>query len=222
MKNSADTRYRRSPLIVATRWLIFILLLILLSLGSEWGVAQLEPLFADWKVSWGQWALILALPVYIIFMSIPFGPGIEIGLVLLMVFGADVAVLVYICTLMALSLSFYIGKTIPLNTLIRVMRFLHLHKAELFTTRLQGVERKHLIDVLLSQAPYRIVPFLVRHRYIALVLLINLPGNALIGGGGGIGLIAGLSRLFSYRQFLLAISIAVSPVPVLFYFGIVG
>jgi len=32
-----------------SRGLIFILLLILLSVGSDWGVEQLKPLFADWK-----------------------------------------------------------------------------------------------------------------------------------------------------------------------------
>ena len=222
MKEGLETGHQRLSLIVMMRWLIFILLLILLSLGSDWSVEQLKPLFEEWKGSWGQWALTLALPAYVILMSIPFVPGIEVGLALLMVFGADVAVFVYVCTLMALSLSFFAGRAIPLSMLARIMSFLHLQKAELLMIQLQGVERKHLIDVLLSHAPHRIIPFLIRHRFIALVLLLNLPGNALIGGGGGIGLIAGLSRLFSYSQFLFAISIAVAPVPVLFYFGIVG
>jgi len=191
-------------------------------MGSDWGIEQLKPLFTDWESSWGRWALILALPVYIVLMSLPFVPGIEIGLALLMVFGESVAIPVYLCTLMALSLSFYAGKSIPLRSLIRAMHFFRLLKAETLMLELQGMEREHLIDVLTSQAPDRVIPFLIRHRFIALLLLLNLPGNALIGGGGGIGLIAGLSRLFSYRQFLFAIALAVAPVPVLFYFGIVG
>jgi hypothetical protein len=220
MKQSLDGSW--APLLMMVRVLILILLLILLSMGSDWGIEQLKPLLIDWRLSWGRWALILALPVYIVLMSLPFVPGLEIGLALLMVFGESVAIPVYLGTLMALSLSFYAGRSIPLRSLIRAMHIFRLLKAETLMLELQGVEREHLIDVLTGQAPNRIVPFLVRHRFMTLVLLLNLPGNALIGGGGGIGLIAGLSRLFSYRQFLFAIALAVAPVPVLFYFGVIG
>lgn len=204
------------------RLLLLLVLVILLSLGSEWLVAQLQPVIADWQSSWGSWSLLLALPLYIVLLSIPFVPGLEIGLALLIVFGADVAVLVYICTVLALSLSFFAGSLIRLSLLIRLMQFLHLQQAAGFMRQLQGLERGQLVDMLMSRAPHRIVPFLIRHRYIALIVLINLPGNAVVGGGGGVALSAGLSRLFSYRWFLLSISLAVAPVPVLFYFGIVG
>jgi len=50
------------------------------------------------------------------------------------------------------------------------------------------------------------------------MLVLNLPGNSLVGGGGGIAFIAGLSGMFSYIGFILAIAIAVAPVPVFFYF----
>jgi hypothetical protein len=48
-----------------------------------------------------------------------------------------------------------------------------------------------------------------------LVLLLNLPGNALIGGGGGIAMMAGLSRLYSFPLYLFLISVAVLPGPIL-------
>lgn len=47
---------------------------------------------------------------------------------------------------------------------------------------------------------------------------LNLPGNALIGGGGGIALMAGMSRLFSFPLFLLSLTVAVSPVPLAILF----
>ncbi len=55
----------------------------------------------------------------------------------------------------------------------------------------------------------------INFRYVSVALLVNLPGNALIGGGGGICMIAGLSRLFSTWIFALTIALAVAPVPVL-------
>lgn len=35
-------------------------------------------------------------------------------------------------------------------------------------------------------------------RYVALAVLLNIPGNVVIGGGGGIAFAAGMTRLFSF------------------------
>jgi len=60
---------------------------------------------------------------------------------------------------------------------------------------------------------------LLRYRYVALAVAINTPGNVILGGGGGLALMAGLSRLFSPLPFLLTVLIAVLPVPLLFFVG---
>jgi hypothetical protein len=52
-----------------------------------------------------------------------------------------------------------------------------------------------------------------------IAIMLNLPGNALIGGGGGIGLIAGMSRLYPFPKFILLVSLAVTPLPLLFLIG---
>ncbi|MCP1169307.1 hypothetical protein NHG85_12380, partial [Limimaricola sp. ASW11-118] len=57
--------------------------------------------------------------------------------------------------------------------------------------------------------------WVLRRRYLLLALLINLPGNSLIGGGGGILLAAGLSRLFRPAPVLLTLVLATAPVPLL-------
>ena len=69
------------------------------------------------------------------------------------------------------------------------------------------------LAVLVEKAPNRILPFLLQHRHIALALALNIPGNFVIGGGGGIAMFAGISRLYSLPAFLLIIALAVSPVP---------
>ena len=53
---------------------------------------------------------------------------------------------------------------------------------------------------------------------IRLAVLFNVPGNTIIGGGGGIGLIAGMSRLFPFPKFVLLVCLAITPVPLLFLF----
>jgi hypothetical protein len=71
------------------------------------------------------------------------------------------------------------------------------------------------VDLLIAHAPRRILPFLLRHRYLALFVALNLPGNTLIGGGGGIALAAGMSGIFPIGPYLMTIAIAVAPVPLL-------
>ena len=57
------------------------------------------------------------------------------------------------------------------------------------------------------------IPWLLKHRYIAVIVALNVPGNALIGGGGGIALLAGMSGLFTFPRYLAALALAVLPVP---------
>ncbi len=47
-----------------------------------------------------------------------------------------------------------------------------------------------------------------------MALALNIPGNALIGGGGGIVLMAGISRLFRPVPFAVTLALAISPLPI--------
>jgi hypothetical protein len=161
----------------------------------------------------------LSIGIYILWMTLPFVPGIELGLALMVMLGPQGVVLVYLCTLLSLSLSFAIGRLIPLKTLARFVGWLHLNKARELMIKLEPLNRKERFDVLLQSAPSKFIPFLLEHRYLMIALLLNLPGNALIGGGGGIGLIAGMSKLFSFPRYLLLVSLAITPLPLLFLAG---
>lgn len=150
---------------------------------------------------------------YILLTAIPFVPGTEIGLALLMVFGAQVAPIVYLSTVSALTLAFALGSLVPERKLAAwLSRHDFDRTAGLIETfaRLDSAGRDHYLT---QNAPRRLVPWLTRHRAITLIVLINLPGNTLLGGGGGIALVTGLSKLMPVRQFFATISIAVAPVP---------
>ena len=56
---------------------------------------------------------------------------------------------------------------------------------------------------------------------LAIAILVNLPGNYILGGGGGIAIACGTRRRISWKGFLVTIILAVSPVPLLVYLGIV-
>jgi hypothetical protein len=164
-------------------------------------------------------ALWLSIGVYILWMALPFVPGIELGLALMVMLGPQGVVLVYLCTLLSLSLSFALGRLISLKALTRFVEWLHLHKARDLICRLEPLSPQERMDVLLQTAPSKIVPFLLEHRYLMIAFILNLPGNALIGGGGGIGLIAGMSKLYSFPRYLLLVSLAITPLPLLFLAG---
>ena len=161
--------------------------------------------------------VLVAVILYIVLMATPFMPGIEIGLALMMLLGNKGAILVYLCTLAALSVSFAIGRKIPSRFIDLLLNWLHLYKASALVRQLESLNQQERLAFLYEKAPSRIAPFLLRHRYLAIAVVVNLPGNALIGGGGGIGLVAGMSKIIPFHGYLMVLAIAIAPVPLWFF-----
>jgi hypothetical protein len=160
--------------------------------------------------------LVVLLLAFVLFSALPFIPGAEIGFGLLMVLGAEGAIAVYAAMVTALSLAFAAGRFVPVRWLAATLEAVGLRRArDLVTTSMEMAmdDRTHFIE---ANAPSRWVPLLVRHRYVALAVLLNTPGNVVLGGGGGIAFAAGACRLFSTAGFLVTILIAVAPVPLAF------
>jgi hypothetical protein len=154
-----------------------------------------------------------ALVVYILLLALPFVPGVEISVALFAAFGSAIALPIYVATVVALTLSFIVGRMIPPHVLARLFGLLGLSRARDLVLRLAPLSPDERLAVLLERAPGRLAPTLIDYRYLAVVVSLNIPGNAVIGGGGGIGLLAGLSGLFSTGGYMIAIVIAVLPVP---------
>jgi hypothetical protein len=157
-----------------------------------------------------------SVAAYVLLMALPFAPGIELGLALMMVLGPRGVVLVYVCTLLSLSLSFMVGRLIPLEVFARFLGWLHLKNARDLLIRIGPLDSEQKLNCLLNTAPPRIIPFLLKHRYLLVAFILNLPGNALVGGGGGIGVIAGMSGLYPFLRYLLLIGMAILPLPLFF------
>ena len=151
--------------------------------------------------------------LYILLTAIPFVPGVELGLALIFAFGVRIVPVVYFATIVALLLSYSAGRLIPERWIIAAFRWLGMRRAAVMAASLSGLHGEARIERLLENAPKRFVPLLLRHRFLALVALINLPGSALLGGGGGISMAVGMSRLVSFPMFLASALIGVTPVP---------
>lgn len=154
--------------------------------------------------------------IYTAASAIPFIPGAEIGFGLIFLFGGKIAVLVYGAMLAALTMSYLAGRLVPPSVCAAAFGFAGLRRARDLVLRLAPLPPDRKLEILMEHAPRRIVPLLLRHRYLAVMVLINIPGNSLVGGGGGIAFAAGMSGLFTLPRFFVAIAIAIAPLPLFF------
>ena len=204
---------------VASRLVVLVVVLLLIRWLGDRVVEAVAATVGPAYARWGDYALAVAIPVYIVFMALPFVPGMEIALALMLLFGVKAIVLVYCSTLGALVLSFVVGRLVPLDVLAGLFRWLHLARAADLVAELARMDGSQRLGVLLRRAPTRLAPWLLRHRYLTIGLIFNLPGNAVIGGGGGIALMAGMSRFFSLPAYVVTVALAISPVPLFLLFA---
>lgn len=167
-------------------------------------------------------AIAVLAAAYVAAMVLPFVPGIEIGLALMLLLGGKGIVLVYLCTQLALALSFLCGRLVPLRCIGAFFRATGQGRALRLVQDLARAAPAQRLDLLAHRAESGWTGKLLRHRYLALAVALNLPGNALVGGAGGIGLIAGMSGILSFPRYVLTIAAATTPVPMLMLIGIPG
>ncbi len=153
--------------------------------------------------------------VYIITAALPFVPGAEIGFTLLAMFGTRAVVLVYFSMIAALSIAFLAGRFMPASWLAASLRFVGAARAGEMVADFDSMSLKEREEYLLSRLTNPFLAALVKHRYLAFALALNLPGNSLAGGGGGLAMMAGMSRLYNVVGFFVTILLAVAPIPLL-------
>lgn len=160
--------------------------------------------------------LLAAGLIYLLILAIPFVPGVELGIIIILLFGVEGALMAYGATIAGILLSFSVGRLLPYSKTQKLLDYFGLtasaqNPEATFQNLVAG--RNALVSWLGN--------LFLNHRYLALAICLNLPGNSIIGGGGGIGFICGLSRQFRWRGFILTLIVAASPVPLLYLMGLV-
>lgn len=158
-------------------------------------------------------AIMIGAEAYVGLLAMPFVPGAEIGIALLAGFGAAIAPLIYVCTIAAMMLAFTIGRFLPVTALERLLRAFRLRRAADLVALAAPLSKDERVAMLLEGQSKRVLPLAMRYRYVTMALAVNAPGNSIIGGGGGIMLLAGLSGIFTPLSTFVTVFIAVSPVP---------
>lgn len=216
----ADSNHNRAVYSKPERYLKLVLILasiLVLNIGGSWLANQVNVQLFPRHDSLLNAIVLMAILSYVLLMAIPFMPGIEVGLVLMLVLGSKGALLVYLCTLIALSISYMIGRNIPTNLVYWFFNWLHFYKASALVRQLEPLSPLERLALLNEKAPSRIAPFLLKHPYLTVATALNLPGNALIGGGGGIAMVIGMSKIIPFHAYVVLLAFAVAPVPLWFF-----
>lgn len=157
-----------------------------------------------------------ALVAFVVLAAIPFVPGAEIGFALLLLFGGQIAPLVYLGMVGALILSFVIARLVPSPVVAGALEWLGLERAAAFIAELDKAAPAARAEKLSMIVPLSLGRKLHRYRHLLLAVALNTPGNSLLGGGGGLAFIAGATRLYSFWPYVAVVVCAVAPVPLIF------
>ena len=216
MSNETDERFehRAWGLLRALARVVIILVLVWTAMRAfDWasGVLMDKEARGSGALMAGMYWSLIAL--YAVLLAIPFVPGIEIGISLMLLRGAEAAPPVYIATVVGLLIAFLVGRYLPERKIARWCAEIRFHRLANMIEGLQDMSRGRRLVLLRNRMPQVLKWLLVDYRYLAIAILLNLPGNAVLGGGGGILMVAGLSKLFETRAMFLTIVLAVLPVP---------
>jgi hypothetical protein len=189
--------------------------------GGAFDLGGVQALLASMSAEVETRTLIMLTLVYAVALALPFVPGVELGLLLMVAFGPRGVLLVYAASLLGLSLSYAAGRLLPVRLPPQPSQGIAAVAApgQDAPNKLQSLVSSHSLTRCL---PIHLMGWLTAHRYLALAIGLNLPGNMVFGGGGGIALLCGASSQYRYRRFLITVGIAVSPVPILMLLGFLG
>jgi len=168
----------------------------------------------------GMGALVAGAVSLAVLLGLPFVPSVEMGLMMMAVFGRDGAVAAWLATIAGLSLAYAAGRYMPFDWMRHWLQRHGLLKPGRETaTSVLGlfVDKTNFTNT----RGRRIAAYLLRHRYLLFAALINMPGNSVLGGGGGIALMSGFARLYRWPRFLLTVALASLPIPFLVFFGLI-
>lgn len=145
--------------------------------------------------------LILSCLLYTLVLALPFAPGMELGLLIMAVFGLPGVLGAWLATILGLTVAYIVGRAFRTTPFVSRLR-----------DRWQTANPPKSIAKALG--------LLQKMPYLALALLINMPGNTLLGGGGGISMSLGAFGLLKLRYFIPTVALATCVIPLFVATGV--
>ena len=166
------------------------------------------------REKWGIGVLAAGGLLYILLLSLPFVPGVELGILLMCAYGKEGIVFVYVATVTGLAIAFLMGRMLPAKWVDAMSK-----KNGISTPgNNQSDETIFLLRKFFRNKKW-LSRLLSDYRYLVIGVLFNMPGTYLVGGGGGISFACGNSQNISFKWFLLTVVLAAAPVPLLALLG---
>lgn len=188
-------RYRRHLVLLRTALVLAAVIVAVLQLAGT------PPL---WLQQGSDSALVLVATcvIYALVLAIPFVPSVELGLLIMVLFGPPGAAGAYLATCTGLSSAYLIGRRLGRAAPLDRITLLKTYRARLKAPS--------------AGLPAGLLPVL------SLMTLLNMPGNTAIGGGGGIAMAYGAGRLLTLPAFLATVAVATAFLPLAFVTGLIG
>lgn len=170
-----------------------------------------DGLFAAWIAAnnWPVYRVVLVTTIlYALLLAIPFFPSVELGWLVMAAFGTVGILAIWLVTPLGLLLAYTVGYWLRDWPRVAQLR----QRIAVMPEQPCDNWRQRALQWVLSR--------LGAHPYLMLAVLINLPGNWMIGGGGGIGVMAGASGLYRPCWFVLVLIPATGVVATAMLLGI--
>src|SRR4030065_1886198 len=162
MTPAVDVKSPGRSIGLAAKIALLVGILLFLNYAIGWFAKLLAYRMCPRHFTMALFALIASVVSYTLLWAIPFLPGIEVGLMLMAMLGVKGIILVYCCTILALSLSFLFGRLLPPRDLERALGWFHLKKARDLVLDLAPLDEEDRLRFLLQRAPSRVRPLLPR------------------------------------------------------------
>lgn len=187
---------RPRSIVSVLRMLVLAAIVMLLLLAPSTTATSWLPAAAESRPG----TLLGACLLYALLLALPFVPAMEIGLLIMAAFGKWGAVGAYLATVAGLNLAYGLARAWPRTGVIDRQRL--------------PAPLQQAMQYLGRHLPHPFLPAAT------LALLLNLPGNTAIGGGGGIALLYGASRALSWPRFAATVAVATAVLPALVFVGL--
>lgn len=208
-KRGAPTPGRRSRSI--KRGIAALVIVVSAFLAMDQLLTYVSTLSGDGAV----WIVAAALLAYALLICVPFLPSLHMSMTFIALRGPDEAWMIFAATLLGFFLPYLYGRFVRASLLAVAFHDLGMHRAARVVEHAAPLSPAERLASIQERAPVRWRGFLTRWRYLSLAVALNVPGNVLIGGAGGILMMAGLSRLFSPLPLLLTLIVVLLPFPIL-------